>query len=293
MQSLNAIALQISEVTGQPFQVRHRADVGGGSINRALTIEDETRRFFVKLNAAARSEMFVAEARGLEVLAAARALRVPQPVCYGVTADETYLVLEHIAFGNSQDPVALGRGLAQQHAVTQAQFGWERDNTIGSTPQRNGLDSDWPRFWRDRRLEFQLRLATDNGYTGALQRKGERLLADIDMFFTGYRPRPALLHGDLWSGNYGYDRAGCPVIFDPAVYFGDREADIAMTELFGGFPADFYSAYRETAPLDAGYRVRKSLYNLYHILNHLNLFGGGYRAQAERLIDILLAEIRA
>lgn len=275
------------------FQLRRQTDVGGGCINRAVVLEDETRRFFVKYNVAARLEMFAAEARGLDVLAAAQALRVPQPVCYGVADADAYLVLEHIAFGNRQDPAALGHGLARQHAVTQMQFGWERDNTIGSTAQPNPLDNDWPRFWRDRRLEVQLRLAADNGHTGALSRKGERLLADIDVFFSNYTPRPALLHGDLWSGNYDYDDTGAPVIFDPAVYFGDREADIAMTELFGSFPADFYSAYREAAPLDAGYRVRKSLYNLYHVLNHLNLFGGSYRAQAEHLIDILLAEIRA
>lgn len=293
MPDIHALTTQISEVTGIAFQLRRQTDVGGGCINRAVVVEDETRRFFVKYNVAARLEMFAAEARGLEVLAAAQALRVPQPVCYGVADDDAYLVLEHIAFGNHQDPAALGHGLARQHAVTQTQFGWERDNTIGSTAQLNPLDTDWPRFWRDRRLEVQLRLAVDNGYTGALLRKGERLLADIDVFFSNYTSRPALLHGDLWSGNYDYDDTGAPVIFDPAVYFGDREADIAMTELFGGFPPTFYSAYREVAPLDAGYRVRKSLYNLYHVLNHLNLFGGGYRAQAEHLIDILLAEIRA
>lgn len=293
MEFLRAIVKQISAATGAPFQLRQEADVGGGCINRALSVSDGARRFFVKHNAAGYADMFAAEARGLAVLAAAAALRVPAPVCHGVAEDRAYLVLEHITLTAQGDAAALGAGLARQHTVTQAHFGWERDNTIGSTPQANTPSDHWPAFWRDRRLRYQLALAADNGHGGALQRKGEHLLADIDAFFTDYTPRAALLHGDLWSGNFGFDDTGRPAIFDPAVYFGDRETDIAMTELFGGFPSAFYSAYRAAAPLDAGYRVRKTLYNLYHVLNHLNLFGGGYRAQAERMLDTLLAEIRA
>ena len=267
--------------------------MGGGCINHASTVSDGVRQFFVKHNAATQADMFAAEARGLAVLDAAAALRVPAPICHGVAADRAFLVLEYVTLGARGDAGALGDGLARQHAVTGPQFGWERDNTIGSTPQQNAGCGDWPTFWRDRRLHFQLRLAAANGHGGALQRKGERLLVDIGAFFSGYTPRPALLHGDLWSGNYAFDTDGRPVIFDPAVYFGDRETDLAMTELFGGFPPAFYSAYRAAAPLDAGYAVRKSLYNLYHVLNHLNLFGGGYRGQAERMLDALLAEIRA
>lgn len=293
MEFLRAVVKEISAATGAPFQLRHEADVGGGCINSALSVSDGARRFFIKHNAASHADMFAAEARGLEVLGVAAALRVPAPICHGVADDRAYLVLEHLTLAARGDAAALGAGLARQHAVTQAQFGWERDNTIGSTPQANTPSADWPAFWRDRRLGYQLALAADNGHGGALQRKGERLSADIGAFFRGYTPRPALLHGDLWSGNFGFDTDGRPVIFDPAVYFGDRETDIAMTELFGGFAPAFYRAYRAAAPLDAGYGVRKTLYNLYHVLNHLNLFGGGYRAQAERMLDALLAEIRA
>lgn len=293
MDLLRALAKQISAVTGREFQVRQESVAAGGCINRALTVTDGERRYFVKHNAARHADMFAAEARGLEVLHAADGVRVPQPVCLGVSGEHAYLVLEYLSLAPAGDASAFGLGLARQHAVTQARFGWERDNTIGSTPQPNTECADWCQFWRERRLGFQLALAAENGHGGALQRKGERLLADIAAFFTGYTPRPALLHGDLWSGNFGFDAAGRPVIFDPAVYFGDREADLAMTELFGRFPPAFYSAYREAAPLDAGYAVRKTLYNLYHILNHLNLFGVGYRAQAEDMLERLLAEIRA
>jgi fructosamine-3-kinase len=141
-------------------------------------------------------------------------------------------------------------------------------------------------------LGFQLRLAAQHGYGGALARDGEALLDRVAAFFDGYQPVPSLLHGDLWGGNHGYLEDGAPVIFDPAAYFGDRECDLAMSELFGGFAADFYAAYRAAWPLDAGYAVRKSLYNLYHVLNHANLFGGGYVAQATRMTAQLLAQIR-
>jgi fructosamine-3-kinase len=144
-------------------------------------------------------------------------------------------------------------------------------------------------FWRDQRLGYQLKLAARSGRD--LLKKGERILADLGAFFQNYRPVPSLLHGDLWGGNVSAVERQ-PVIFDPAVYYGDREADLAMTELFGGFSEQFYQAYRDTWPLDDGYPVRKTLYNLYHVLNHFNLFGGGYGSQAERMIDSLLSELR-
>jgi fructosamine-3-kinase len=137
-----------------------------------------------------------------------------------------------------------------------------------------------------------LELAIKNGLGKALSRKGEQLAAALPQLLAGHAPSASLLHGDLWRSNAGFLADGTPVLFDPAVYFGDREADLAMTELFGGFPRDFYSAYGEVAPLDQAYAARKTLYNLYHVLNHANLFGGGYAMQAERMIDRLLAEVR-
>ena len=182
----------------------------------------------------------------------------------------------------------LGRRLARLHRVTGSRFGWDRDNTIGATPQVNTPGSDWIAFWREHRLGFQLGLAARNGHGGRLQQRGGQLMEKLPEFFRDCTPAPSLLHGDLWGGNAGFDASGDPVIYDPAVYYGDRETDIAMTELFGGFSADFYSGYNAEFPLDAGYAHRKDLYNLYHVLNHLNLFGGGYGAQAERMIDRLL-----
>lgn len=237
--------------------------------------------------------MFIAEADGLLELNKAKSIRVPKPVCYGEAEGKSWLVTEWITFGRERGDSAeqLGRQLAAMHSYTSGQFGWFRDNTIGSTPQQNTQADNWLEFYRDRRLRLQFELAARNGFTGALQDKGERLMVDLEMFFTAYTPEASLLHGDLWGGNCAFDATGRPVIFDPAVYYGDREADVAMTELFGGFDAGFYAAYREAWPLDAGYSVRKTLYNLYHILNHANLFGGGYATQAEHMIDRLLAEI--
>jgi fructosamine-3-kinase len=182
--------------------------------------------------------------------------------------------------------------LAVLHRCSAEYFGFARDNFIGSTAQPNDWNEDWIDFWRDRRLGFQLQLAAKNGLGVSLQSAGERLLDAVPAYFATYSPRPSLLHGDLWSGNHAYLDDGTPAVFDPAVYYGDRECDIAMTELFGGYPPAFYAAYRTAWPLDPGYAVRRELYNLYHILNHANLFGGGYVQQAEHLMHKLLAEVK-
>lgn len=240
-------------------------------------------------------ERLLAEADGLQALAACRAVRVPQVWAAEPLGGEAWLLMEWLDFRakTARAAVQLGEQLARQHQVRGRQFGWRRDNFIGATPQFNALDDDWSVFFRERRLGFQLRLAAESGYRGELQAEGARLLESLSKFFSGYVPQPSLLHGDLWSGNWGVLPGGVPVIFDPAVYYGDREADIAMTELFGGFPAEFYAAYSNTWPLDAGYRVRRDLYNLYHVLNHLNLFGASYLSRALSLIDKLLAQARA
>ncbi|HTP96938.1 MAG TPA: fructosamine kinase family protein [Burkholderiales bacterium] len=291
--SWRSIAEQISAVTGQAFSIGGRTPVGGGCINETSVIEGSGRRYFVKLNDARHAAMFAAEAAGLAEIARTRTVRVPLPVCHGADSTAAWLVLEHVELraGDGAGERALGAGLAAMHRVTAATFGWAQDNTIGATPQPNAAGTDWAAFWRERRLGFQLRLAARNGHGGSLQRKGERLLDGLDRLLHGHSPAASLLHGDLWGGNHAFDREGRPVLFDPAVYYGDREADIAMTELFGGFGAGFYAAYEAAWPLDSGYRARKTLYNLYHVLNHLNLFGGGYLHQAEGMIDRLLAEI--
>jgi protein-ribulosamine 3-kinase len=232
---------------------------------------------------------FAAEADGLAALAAAGA-RVPAPLCRGEAGEEAFLVLEHLELRGTGDHAALGRMLAQVHAVRGEFFGWRRDNYIGRTHQINRRSSSWVDFWCDSRLRPQLALAKKNRLGSGLLGKGERLLQAVPRLLSGHAPPASLLHGDLWGGNAGFLAGGAPVLFDPAVYWGDREADLAMTELFGGFPASFYSAYAEIAPLDPGYATRKNLYNLYHVLNHANLFGGGYASGAERMIDRLLAQ---
>lgn len=288
-----AIEQSITEASGLDFSIKHQHSIGGGSINSAFRIADDEHRYFLKLNQANKLDMFEAEAAGLHELAAAKAIGVPIPICYGAAGGQSWLVTEYIEFsrGGRDSNCQFGRQIAALHCQTSEQFGWFRDNTIGSTLQYNDQTNDWVDFYRERRLRVQFEMAAGNGFTGSLQSGGERLIENLHKFFTGYAVKPALLHGDLWGGNHAFDQAGQPVIFDPAVYYGDREADIAMTELFGGFGAGFYAAYQEAWPLDAGYGVRKTLYNLYHILNHANLFGGAYASQAESMVDQLLAEI--
>lgn len=287
------MAAEISRVRGIPFTVQSSRSTGGGCINRAAIISGDGQNWFVKLNAPGLQPMFDAEMAGLQEMYGTNTLRVPAPVCAGRTDEFSYLVLEHLDLGGRggrEGQEALGRQLAQMHRITRPQYGWDRDNTIGSTPQPNRPDRDWTAFWRDRRLGHQLALAAANGHRGRLQQRGERLLDALPGLMPATPPPASMLHGDLWSGNYAFTTDGRPVIFDPALYYGDRETDMAMTELFGGFPSRFHDAYNEAWPLDPGYAARKTLYNLYHILNHLNLFGGGYLSQAERMMEVLLGE---
>jgi len=181
----------------------------------------------------------------------------------------------------------LGQQLAELHRHTQDRFGWSRDNTIGLTPQHNDYADRWQDFFREQRLEYQLRRASENGFRGALQTAGQALLENLDRFFEGHSPDASLLHGDLWGGNWSSVN-GQAVIFDPAVYYGDRETDLAMTRLFGGFSAEFYRAYESSWPLNERYQQRISLYQLYHVLNHLNLFGASYLGRAQAMISDLL-----
>jgi len=293
MPLLEALAAQILSVTGKPFAPLRSEDHGGGCINRTAVLTGrDGLRYFAKFNDAGRLPMFEAELEGLQELARTHAVRVPRPVCVGSADAQAFLVLEYLDLGRgtaAQDQ--LGQRLAALHRAARPQFGWHRDNTIGTTPQLNEWHGDWIEFYRERRLRPQLERA--GGEAGnRLRWIGERLMENLAAFFTNYRPTASLLHGDLWSGNAAATRDGEPVVFDPAVYFGDREADIAMTELFGGFTGTFYDAYREAWPLDAGYSVRRGLYNLYHVVNHFNLFGGGYAVQAQDMIEELLSELR-
>lgn len=289
------ISDQISNVTGEQFKLESKRAVSGGSINSAYVISSAQKSYFVKTNSASRVEMFEAERDGLNEIAASKSIKVPQAYCVGSEGSQSFIAMEYLSIGgmsaSSLSVEQLGSDLANMHRHTREQYGWYRNNTIGSTPQVNNQSGDWVSFYRDQRLGYQYQLAAQKGCR-KLAERGELLMSKLEEFFTDYRPSASLLHGDLWSGNYAIDKSGIPVIFDPATYYGDREADIAMTELFGGFSQRFYSAYNDNFPLDSGYKVRKVLYNLYHIINHYNLFGGGYQHQAEHMTEQLISEIQ-
>lgn len=285
------IAQTISETTGKNFHLANQQAMGGGCINESNRISDGERSFFVKTNSSAHGDMFEAESEALQELAAAGVIKVPQPICNGIFQQQCYLVLEYLDMRGSPNMEQFGHQFADLHRIHHNRFGWHRNNTIGSTPQVNDPMEDWVEFWRQNRLGYQLQLSASKGYGGELQRLGERLMADLPVLFESYKPQPSMLHGDLWGGNASALVDGSPVIYDPAFYYGDREADIAMTHLFGGFNSQFYAAYNEAWPLDDGYPVRKIFYNLYHIINHLNLFGGAYHGQAIAMTGQVLAEI--
>ena len=288
----------IENAIGESFELTGTEPVGGGCIHAALRINGETaagkKSFFAKVNEAEKRGMFVAEKDGLAAIGKAGAIRMPRVVAQGAEEERSWLVLEWLDLAPLAGPSAgkLGEALSTQHRLPQEKFGWARDNFIGSTPQINGWSTDWISFYRDRRIHAQLRFAAHKRLPSKMIDRGERLLADIAVFFGTYAPAKSLLHGDLWGGNVAALADGTPLVFDPAVYVGDREADLAMTELFGGFPKEFKAAYVTAWALDVGYGTRKNLYNLYHILNHANLFGGGYVRQAEQTIEKLLSEIR-
>jgi fructosamine-3-kinase len=289
MDMWNQIADRISQFTGNPFQVERRRSVSGGSINQGYALSNDSSTYFVKINLVSQADMFEAEALGLKQMLATQTIRVPVPICWGVADNASYLALEWLEFGGETAKASeeMGRKLAAMHRVgSAAQFGWERNNTIGSTPQINTWTENWADFFAEHRIGYQLQLA---------KRKGgnfpdtSQFVEVVKEYLSDRHPKPSLVHGDLWSGNAAVLETGEPVILDPATYYGDREVDIAMTELFGGFPAAFYRGYNEVFPLDEGYQQRKTLYNLYHILNHFNLFGGGYASQANRMIQQILS----
>jgi fructosamine-3-kinase len=287
----------IAAATGRPFRLLSHAPVGGGCIHTALRLEgragDAALTCFAKVNDADSAAMFEAEADGLAALRESGAVTVPRVIAHGHDDERAWIVLEWLELHALDAPGAarLGAALAALHAQRRERFGWPRDNFIGASAQSNGEYDDWIAFFQERRLHPQLRMAARNRLPSRMIDRGERLVADCPAFFGDYAPYPSLLHGDLWSGNAAALADGAPVVFDPAVYAGDREADLAMTELFGGFPRDLLARYCDQLPLHDGYRVRRDLYNLYHRLNHANLFAGGYVREAEGAIERLLAEL--
>ena len=281
---------QLSQILGRDILFSSVQAMGGGCINQAWKVSNkENEHWFIKSNQKALLPMFEAEFHGLLELSKPESIRVPKPVHYGFSGQHSFLILEYVAMHGRDQPCLAGEQLAKLHQYQSDQFGWFMDNTIGSTQQRNTQSQDWVEFWRHERLRFQLDLALHNGLSHRIYDKGFELSEDLALFFSDYQPKASLLHGDLWGGNIAYDEQNQPIIFDPAVYYGDHEADLAMTELFGHFGQRFYDCYHEHFPIDSGYSTRKKLYNLYHILNHFNLFGGGYGSQAGNMIEQLLS----
>ena len=256
-------------------------------INNANALETSDGNFFVKANQPERLPMFAAESQGLEAIRASDTVRCPEVHFHDLIDDQAVLVMEFIPMQSAQPESMhqLGSQLAAMHRTEKEYFGWSIDNNIGLTSQKNNRESDWITFFRKHRLEFQMNLCERKG----LRIPGkETLLKHLGKFFNDYTPHPSLLHGDLWGGNVGFDEDCHPVLFDPGCYYGDREADLAFTEMFGGFSGEFYKAYEASYPIHKDYSHRKRLYNLYHELNHFYLFGGGYGSQAKETVQFLL-----
>lgn len=269
--------------------------LGGGSIARRVDVITGNGRFFVKHDHAGRLPLYRAEADGLAALAACPAIRVPAMIGMGCAGSHAYLILEYLdlaPLAPGAAAAAAGAALAEVHRLRAQEHGWPDDNFIGNTPQHNRAHADWAAFYAQRRLAPQLAIA-ERQFTGpdnaCLIAAGHTLLARLPALLAGHAPVPSLVHGDLWHGNVALDAHGRLTLFDPAVHYGDRECDLAMSALFGGFPIDFYTGYRDAWPLPDGHRARAALYRLYHVLNHYNLFGSSYRAEAGRLIAELLA----
>ena len=305
--ALPAVEDAIRARTGNAFRITHAEPAPGGCIHTAMTVSDTTgARYFVKLGPRHCAPMFAAEADGLAAIAASDSFRTSAVIALSAedaqdpqyAEDErnehAFLVLEHLALRPVQsaaDGARFAEALVAMHRHTGDIFGWSRDNFIGRTPQHNAAHANWALFFAERRLRPQLALAREKGFGGELQKQGERLLPRLPALFLDYRPRESLVHGDLWHGNAAMLADGTPVVFDPAIHHGDRESDLAMSELFGGFPSNFYASYRKAWPLHEDYAQRKLLYSLYHVLNHLNLFGRGYLGEAMRLVVKLNQEL--
>ncbi|MCG8480094.1 MAG: fructosamine kinase family protein [Spirochaetales bacterium] len=280
----------VAAVAGDGVTIRGTRPVGGGDINEARLLElSDGRRLFLKRNALSLTDLFLEEVRGLLALAECRAVRVPRPLALFSDRTHQHLVMEYIAPGarNGRFWATFGRALAQLHrAARSPRCGFFRDNYIGATRQTNDWSDDWYAFFAARRLVFQVRLARGRGLADewmerATLRLAERVPELLPPLDDG---EASLLHGDLWGGNTMADGEGNPVLIDPATYYGHREADVAMTQLFGGFPEAFFRAYDEAWPLPPGFAERRDIYNLYHLFNHLNLFGAGYAGSCKAIL---------
>ncbi len=275
---------QAIQAAGDPAPLESIHPVSGGSISRTFRVETNNRRYMIKMHETAPADFFQKEAEGLRLLKHAGELGVPH-VFY---VDKHSIVMEWVEGLRAPDTdEKLGRGLARLHRdhTSSQGFGLSFDNYIGQLPQPNGWQDDWLTFLREKRLGFQAELAVKQGcFSRERGKKMERLLQSLDQWIDPQQVRPSLLHGDLWGGNWICGPDGVPYLIDPAVFYGDREFDLAFSEMFGGFSSAFYQAYREEYPLSPGYEERKPLYQLYYLLVHLNLFGESYGPSVDRIL---------
>ncbi len=273
---------KLSGQLGTSLTISAAEPIGGGCIHNAHRVDTTEGAYFLKWNRKAALRNFQAEAKGLALLAEADAVRTPRVLHVGPVSGYAYLMMEFISESEPGEDFwqVFGRNLAKLHANSSDQFGLDYNNFIGSLDQSNTQHATWIEFYVAERLEKQLKMATDRSLADrALLSSFNKLFGKIDRYVP--EEKPALLHGDLWSGNFMTGDKGGPVVFDPAVYYGHREAEIAFTKLFGGFDAAMYTAYEETFPLQEGWKDRVDLFNLYPLLVHFNLFGAGYRPQIE------------
>lgn len=289
----NIISSQISVQQHSEFDCLNVKPMTGGDINQAFLFQSINQSFFVKINRVALHDMFATEAHGLALLEQSQSFIIPKVITSGVAEDVSFLVLQRLDLSGRADQLVFAVSLASLHQYPQKNkvrqsFGLESDNYIGSSKQSNGYYENWPQFFAEQRLAFQLELLKTKGVSPSLVTSVRAVIDQIDAFFDDYQPLPSLLHGDLWQGNYAFDHQNKPVIYDPACYYGDHEVDLAMLELFGNPGIAFFKAYHQVFAIDKGYKHRKILYNLYHILNHANLFAGGYAMQAKQMADELL-----
>lgn len=276
----------ISKKTGKSCQVLSSNSVSGGSINQAKKLKTNCGDFFVKLNSANRFPgMFEAETKGLNLLRSANELFIPQVIAFGEENEEQYLLMEYIeakrTISNFWED--FGQSLARLHKHSNSYFGLDHDNYIGSLPQANDQKESWADFFIEMRLKPQIKMARNMGLLSQSHVSHfDGLFKELPSLFPN--EPPALLHGDLWSGNYMISPEGKACIMDPAVYYGHREMDLGMSQLFGGFQQDFYTHYNEEYPLENGWTKRLDICNLYPLLVHVNLFGRGYVSQVESVI---------